>query len=418
MDTRFKLKQISLGALFLILGTGSAFAGFIQDDRFSLNLRNFYFDRHFSDPKSKDVGSWSQGITARYESGYTDSIVQVGVDASVKYAFRLNHHNEERPDTNFPYDFEQNKLAKDYSKYGLTLKLKYKNTDLKIGELSPKTPVVYIDDARQLPTSYAGILLESSDVKDLKITAGRITRINARNDDHYEKLSLYTAGPRYESNGLNLIGLDYSILPNLKTSYWFGQLEDIYQQNYFGLSYNKDFSDFKIKLDSSYFYNRADGKELYGKIDSQAVGLMGSLFHGGHFFNLGIQKNMGESIFPTLAGYPPQPFLQAWSNVAFIQPEEFIWHFTYVYDFKDVGINGLKTRMSYHHGDHIKRVGLSNNKETEKIIGLVYSVPTGKLKGLGFEWRYTETDVKYGAGHNPGNGFKENRLITTYTINF
>ena len=417
-DATLKLTQIVLALLATNAGLSNSYANFIEDDQFSLNFRNFYFDRQFSDPNAKDIGSWSQSVMARYESGYTDTPIQVGVDASLKYALRLDDHNQQRADTNLPYDLEKNELYRDYAKYGLTLKLKYKNTELKIGELNPKTPVVYIDDSRQLPTSYAGVLLESTEIPKLKITAGRITHINARNDDRYEKLSLYRAGPRYESNGLNLIGFDYSVLPNLKTSYWFGQLEDIYQQNYLGISYSKDINDLKFKLDSSYFYNKEDGKKLYGAIDSQAVGIMGTVSTQGHMFNLGLQKNMGDTIFPTLAGYPPQPYLQAWSNMPFIQPEELTWHSTYTYDFSHIGLNGLKSRLSYHHGDHIKRKGLRDNTETEKLIGLIYSVPEGKLKGLGFEWRYTQTEVKYGVEHQQGNDFKENRFITTYTFKF
>lgn len=418
MDTKLQLSQTCIGVSLILLGMSSAYADFFQDDKLSINLRNFYFDRKFSDPNVEDIGSWSQGVMAQYESGYTDTPIQVGVDASLKYALRLSDHNQERPDSNLPYDVERQRLERDYAKYGLTLKLKYRNTEVKIGELNPKTPVVYIDDARQLPTSYAGIMLESSEIKDLKVSAGRITRINARNDDRYDKLSLYTAGPRFESDGLNFIGFDYAVMPNMKTSYWFGQLEDIYQQNYLGVSYNKDFKDFNVKIDGSYFYNKEDGKKLYGEIDSQAVGVMGTIKTENHLLSVGVQKNMGDSIFPTLAGYPPQPYLQAWSNLPFIQPEERTWHFNYIYDFKDLGVNGLKSRVSYHYGDQIKRKGFSDNRETEKILGLIYKVPEGKLKGLGFEWRYTETDVKYGAGNLPGNDFKENRFITTYTFNF
>lgn len=415
-----KPNQIYLAVIATLSGLSisNSYANFIKDDPFTVNLRNFYFDRQFSDPNSKDIGSWSQSVMARYESGYTDTPIQVGVDASLKYALRLSDHNDERADTNLPYDQTKHEQYRDYAKYGLTLKLKYKNTELKVGELNPKTPVVYIDDSRQLPTSYAGVLLESSEIEKLKITAGRITRINARNSDQYEKLSLFRAGPVHKSDGLNLIGFDYSVLPNLKTSYWFGQLEDIYQQNYVGISYSQNLNDINFKLDTSYFYNKEDGAKLYGDIDSQAIGIMGTVSTQGHMLNVGIQKNKGDSIFPTLDGYPPQPYLVAWSNLPFINPEELTKFFNYTYDFSNIGLNGLKSRLSYHYGDHIQRKDLSDNRETETILGLIYVVPEGKLKGLGLEWRYTKTEVKYGTGYTPGNDFKENRFITTYTFKF
>ncbi|MDR2061230.1 MAG: OprD family porin, partial [Acinetobacter sp.] len=54
----------------------------------------------------------------------------------------------------------------------------------------------------------------------------------------------------------------------------------------------------------------------------------------------------------------------------------------------------------------------------EKNVILNYSIPEGKLKGLGFEWRHIRADIKYGAGNNPGTDFVENRIMTTYTHKF
>ena len=57
-------------------------------------------------------------------------------------------------------------------------------------------------------------------------------------------------------------------------------------------------------------------------------------------------------------------------------------------------------------------------KDEETIVGLIYAVPEGKFKGLSLEWRYTQTDTRYGIENNSGNSFKENRVITTYEFKF
>ena len=414
--------QFKICTLFFgIAISQSSFAGFLEDSQSSIYLRNFYIEKDFEQPNVPTIGSWSQGVSYLFSSGYTDTPLKVGLDGSLRYALRLNDTNENYPDTNFPYDAQSGQLESDYAKYGLTLKLKLHNTELRIGELNPKTPVVYIDESRQLPTSYEGVMLESKDIaKDLKFTLGRITRINARNDDDYEKLSLYTSGPRYESDGLNVLGLDYAINDYFQTSYWFGQLEDIYQQNYFSIGYkNKLWDKVNFKTDVSYFYNKEDGDAYYGVIDSQAYGFTSTLANKNQSLSLGIQKNKGDSIFPTLAGYPPQVYLPAWSNLPFIMPNEFTWFVNYAYDFSEVGVKGLKARAVYHHGSDIKRKDLADNSESEKIFALSYTLLEGKFKGLSFEWRYTDTDTKYASTSNaPGYGFKENRLITAYTFNF
>lgn len=46
---------------------------------------------------------------------------------------------------------------------------------------------------------------------------------------------------------------------------------------------------------------------------------------GGHGFGVGYQRMLGDSTFPTLNGFAPQPYLVNWSAVAFIKPNESSW---------------------------------------------------------------------------------------------
>ena len=412
-------KQVSLSTLVGFCCINNAHADFIQDSQASINLRNFYMERTFSDVPNKDIGSWSQAVSGRFESGYTDTPLQVGLDASVQYALRLSDHNAERPDTILPYDSAKGEQERDYLKAGATLKLKYKDSELKIGELYPRLPVAYIDDSRQLVTTYAGALFETKAIKDLKLSVGRITRINSREDDEFRKLSLFVGGgPRYESDGLNFVGLDYNFTPQVFGSYWFGQLEDIYQQHYANAAYSTKMGETKVKLDARYFNNKEDGDAFYGKIDSQSYGFQTVIQNGGNTLVAGIQQNKGDSIFPTFAGYAPQPFLQTWSTLAFVKPEEFTWHLLYSHDFKEQGVPGLKMTLRYLNGSNIYRPGLKDNKESEANFVLGYQVPEGRFKNLGFEWRHIRAESKYGAGYTPGADFVENRLITTYNYKF
>ncbi|MDH4555112.1 OprD family porin, partial [Pseudomonas sp. BN417] len=75
-------------SLLLLTGTAigaatPAQAEFIKDSKASLELRNFYFNRDFRQdnaPQSK-AEEWAQGFLLRYESGFTEGTVGVGVDA-------------------------------------------------------------------------------------------------------------------------------------------------------------------------------------------------------------------------------------------------------------------------------------------------------------------------------------------------
>ena len=50
---------------------------------------------------------------------------------------------------------------------------------------------------------------------------------------------------------------------------------------------------------------------------------------GGHGFGVGYQRMLGDSTFPTLNGFAPQPYLVNWSAVAFIKPNESSWQARY-----------------------------------------------------------------------------------------
>src|SRR5574344_507651 len=75
-------QTVSLSALGLALAL-PAQAAFIEDSKASLELRNFYFNRDFRDnPANLDAKAeqWAQGFMFRYESGFAEGTVGVGVD--------------------------------------------------------------------------------------------------------------------------------------------------------------------------------------------------------------------------------------------------------------------------------------------------------------------------------------------------
>ena len=351
----------SMGAVGLMgmFASLSAQADFIDDRQVSLGLRNFYIDRDFKQhdaPKSR-IGSWTQGFDFRAISGYTEGTVQFGLDVSAQYAYRLDGGGGRGPDTIIPYDDSKGEQVRDYGRAALTAKMRYSKTELKIGEHRPMLPVAFYDDSRQLITTYHGFLLESREVDKLTLTAGRFTEISSRESSNREKMYLFN-GPDVQrrSDGLNFAGATYAFTPALSASYFYGQLEDIYQQQYLGGTYNADLGNgFGLKTDLRYFDNREDGKALYGDIDNRSYGVMTTLRKGAHAIGVGYQRMLGDSTFPTLNGYAPQPYLVNWSTVAFVKPNESSWQLRYDLDFAGYGVPGLKLMTRYLRGTGIDR---------------------------------------------------------------
>ncbi|MBS7661041.1 OprD family porin [Pseudomonas lalucatii] len=406
---------IQAASLFVLLAPLAAHADLIGDSQLNLGLRNFYLDRDFrgdAAPISR-AGSWSQGFDLRFTSGYTEGPLQFGLDASAQYAYRLDGGGGRGPDTVLPYDRSEGEQVRDYGRAALTAKVRHSKTELTVGEHRPMLPVAFFDDSRQLASTFHGIQITSKEIDSLSLTAGRFNEIATRESADHEKPYLFTRpfGPRHPSDGLNFAGGTYTFSPKLSATYFYGQLEDIYQQHYLGLTHNASLANgYSLKTDLRYYDNSTDGDALYGEIDNHTYGLLSSLKKGAHTFSLGYQRMLGDSGFPTLNGFTPQPHLVNWSALAFIRPNESSWQLRYDYDFAAQGLPGLRLMTRYLRGSGIKRAGnLSDSSESERDLYLSYVVQSGPLKGLGFGWLNIDAKVQH------GSDFNENRLITTYT---
>ncbi|WP_180082949.1 OprD family outer membrane porin [Acinetobacter sp. YH12102] len=412
---------IAMFAAIATLGTTAANADFIDDSNVQLKFKNFYLDRQYQDDaSSRNWGSWSQGVTLDAKSGYHDigGGIKVGADVLVQHAVKLKGRDK-NPDWVLPHDGKQSKDH--FGKVGATLKAKVSETELKVGELRPVSPVLVFDPSRQLLTTYSGAWLESKELKDTKLTLAYIDGINNRYDNQFRDLTKFNP-PQFdngaEADGMWIAGIDHQLTKELGASYWYADVQDIYQQHYLGVSYKIGLGE-KTKLDSHvrYFNNSESGDKLYGEIDNQALSVAAKINHGAHTVGVGYQQMFGDSAFPTLGGWVPQPYLANWGVATFTAPEEKSWHVSYGYDFSEVGLKGLNATAIYFKGYDQQGTGAyqGQNFNTDEVNAIVnYTVPEGKLKGLGVQGMYI--DVNFANPAKPD--LQEYRVATTYTYKF
>ena len=412
---------IAMLAATASLGTTAANADFIDDSNVQLKFKNFYLDRQYQDDfSSRNWGSWSQGVTLDAKSGYHDigGGVQVGADVLVQHAVKLKGRDQ-NPDWVLPHDGKESKDH--FGKVGATLKAKVSETELKVGELLPVSPVLVFDPSRQLITTYSGAWLESKEIKDTKLTLAYIDKINNRYDNQFRDLTLFAPakGKNYYDNGeasdgMWIAGVDHQFTPEIGGSYWYADVQDIYQQHYLGVNYKTALGE-KTKLDSHvrYFDNSDSGDKLYGDIDNQALSVGAKVNHGAHTVGLGYQQMFGDTAFPTLGGWVPQPYLVNWGVATFTAPEEKSWNVSYGYDFSEMGAKGLNATAVYFKG-YDAQSGDQNFNNDELNLIANYTVPEGKLKGLGIQAMYI--DVNFANPTKPD--LQEYRVATTYTHKF
>ncbi|GLX15767.1 porin [Pseudomonas straminea] len=405
------LKKV--GLMGAVLAPITAQADLVDDSHLKVDMRNFYLNRDFtnSDAPASKVGSWSQGFDLQFASGYTDTPIQFGVDVNAQYAIRLGSHGD---DGTLPMDSSSGRTARDYSRAGATLKMKYSKTELKVGDMRPELPVAWHDPSRQLDTIYQGAVLESKEISGLTLTGGRFWSAVTRESSNHEKFYKFGSTDNLDSDrGMDFGGATWDITKNFQASYFHAVVHDIYRQHYVGFAHTADLGGgFGLRTDARYFDNKENGDALNGEIDNRAFSGGFTLTKGGHKASIVYQRMFGDSMFPTLNGYIPQFYLLNWANQPFMRPQERSWGIGYGYNFAELGLPGLTFSSRFIKGSDIDLGRGVKGAENERDLALKYVVQSGALKGVGIEWKNYLVQQ-----HDFGNDFNENRLYVTYTWN-
>lgn len=422
LETRTMIrKNRSLSHLPCLLTTvwgisSGAQADLISDSTASIEARNMYMNRDFRQsgaPQSK-AEEWAQGFTARFVSGFTDGTVGVGLDAIGETAIKLDSSRDRHGTGLLPYD-SHGEPEDTYSELGLTAKLRASNTVLRVGTLQPQLPVAAYNDTRLLSSTYAGGLLTSQEIEGLTLNAGRLEKINRRDSSHNEEMN-YTG---VDSAHLDLLGGTYAVTPNLSLSYYYAQMEDIYQQNYAGLVHNASLGEgISLKTDLRYFdtveagdhryrsANRVDG----GRIDNRFFNGMLTLGVGAHKFGVGYQNLSGDGDF-AYPGLDPYSVNLVTINV-FTKAGTDAWQARYDYDFAALGMPGLTFMTRYVYGKNVQTATVRDGSEWERDTDLAYAFQDGYLKGFNVRLR----NATFRSGDGLRTDIDENRIILGYTL--
>ncbi|MDE1910254.1 MAG: OprD family porin [Pseudomonas sp.] len=408
-------QRIWLSLLGVPLAATAAEGGFFEDSTATLQARNYYFSRDFSDivgaNKQSKAEEWGQGFILTYKSGYTPGPVGFGLDALGTLGLKLDS-SPDRTNTGLLPVKGDGSAPNDYSRLGLTFKARFSRTELKVGELQPNLPVLAFSDIRLLPPSYQGVSVSSGEIAGIALQAGHLTTTSLRNEAGDEKMiAMLGHVPQRgaESDGFNYVGGDYAFNTNrTSVSYWHGQLKDIYRQDFVGLKHSQPMGEWTLGANLGYYDAREDGDKLLGKIDNQAFFSLLSAKHGGHIFYVGYQAMYGDSAFPRVFANIT-PLGNEVPTYEFAYTDERSWQVRYDYDFVALGIPGLTTTVRYITGNNVTTGAGYEGKDRERDLDIGYVVQSGTLSGLGIRVRNVMARSNY------RSDIDENRLILSYT---
>lgn len=295
---------LSLAALVALAGFGPAAwaaeeqkEGFIEGSRLSVLNRNYYFNRDHRDGPAptynsgKDSGNgyseaWAHAVITRFESGFTQGTVGVGVDAFAMLGLKLDTgggRNGGRSSFDvLPVD-RDGQARDEYSKLGGAAKVRLFDTVLRVGDVFPVNPVVAAGDSRLLPESFRGVTLENTSVQGLTLQGGRLHAMSQPVSSNLRDNFVTFYGGPVDSPWIAYGGGDYAINENVSVSLFGSRLKDVWNQYYAGTSVTWPLSDELALIGGFNFYNaRDEGRQRLGQFDNDIWSARLGVRYGAH----------------------------------------------------------------------------------------------------------------------------------------
>ncbi|MCF7202388.1 OprD family porin [Pseudomonas oligotrophica] len=400
---------LALAVSLAAVSTGSQAAGFVEDSKASLNLRNFYIGREFRDDSvdRTKAEEWTQSFILNLQSGYTPGPVGFGVDALGMLAVKLDGGRGTYGTALLP-THDDNRPADDFGRLALAAKLKVSATELKVGEMMPVLPILRSDDGRSLPQTFRGGMLTSKEIDKLTLLAGQFRQNSTRDDASMEDMFYGGAG----SDRFNFVGGEYALSPRTTLGLWHAELKDVYQQQYAQLLHVQPLGErLTLSANLGYFHGGEDGAERAGKLDNDTYSGLFGLKFGGNTFYVGLQKVDGDT-WMRVNGTSGGTLANDSFNNSYDYAGERSWQLRHDFDFASVGIPGLTLMNRYISGDNIQVGGIEDGEEWGRESELAYTVQSGPLKSLNIKWRNSSLRQDWAT-----RDLDENRIILNYPLN-
>ncbi len=413
--------------------------GFIEDQSLSGSTRNWYareratkgplFRYYKSDGTRRDTHSrdnWVQGTILDYSSGFTQGTVGFATQVAGYHALALERGRATvAGPNNRTLTHGDGDVIGQWSKLGLAnLQARISNTTLVAGRQSINTPVFAYIGNRALPSSFDGVALHSAEFDNLSFDLGTFERVSTRTEQGKSKFTTEYSAIAAEADRVSLAGLNYQPLRSLTTSLYFGHVEDIWNQYYFGASHDLgDKGSLALTTGLNYYGTRDTGSAKLGPIDNDTFSLSFTLAHQAHSLTLAYQQVSGDEYFDyvhdTNAIFLANSLFSDYNG-----PNEKSLQVGYALDMAGFGVPGLRLNVYTARGwgidgTHYKGNGydvrnLDGEHHREWSLGASYVVQSGPLEATSIRAYYT---AHRASREQIDGNLDEFRIVTTVPFN-
>lgn len=385
-------------------------AGLIDDASATLNLRNFYINRNFSNPASPQgkAEEWTQSFILDARSGFTQGAVGFGLDALGLYSIKLDGGKGSGGTQLLPID-RDGRPADDFGRLALAGKMKISKTELKVGEWMPVLPILRSDDGRSLPQTFEGGQITSREIDGLTLYGGQFRQNSPRNDASQQDMFMLSK-TAFVSDRFNFVGGEYSFNDKrTMVGVWNAELKDIYQQQYLQVVHSQPLGAWTLGANLGYFQGRENGSARAGELENRTMSALLSARYGGNTFYVGLQKLTGDDPWMRVNGTAGISLANDSFNNTYDNAREQSWQLRHDYNFVALGIPGLVLMNRYVSGDNVHIGTVTEGKEWGRETELAYTVQSGSLKNLNVRLRNASIRRDYSS-----NEFDDNRVIVNY----
>src|SRR5574344_527606 len=235
-----KYKKLTLALLINAALISTAFAseqseskGFVEDANGSVLFRTGYLARDYKDvAPDTDTSSFAQTAIIKLDSGFTKGVVGFGAgiigDASFKLGENAHTGNGMIPTHNDGSAYDH------WARGGAYIKARISNTTATYGTQVLDLPVLASNTARLVPEYFTGVLVQSNEIDNLNLVAGKFTE------------NQYSSQINSDGNELDravVWGAKYTFNDDLKASYYGVDVKDKLDRHYANVNYNYGLKD-------------------------------------------------------------------------------------------------------------------------------------------------------------------------------
>ncbi|VVN69380.1 OprD family porin [Pseudomonas fluorescens] len=387
---------------------------------------NFHYQKHGETRDTPRRINWVQGTILNYSSGFTQGPVGFSTEVAAYNALVLDRSRKDIANgSNRTLAHSDGDAVDQWSKLGLAnVKARVSNTTLTAGRQNFSSPIVDVIGNRPLPSSFEGVTLHSEEFDNLSFDLGTFDRVSPRTEQSLSKFRSEYSATGVETDHVHTAGLNYQPLKSLKTSLYAANVEDFWNQYYFGAVHELgDSSVLSLTTGLNYYKTVDEGKKKMGEIDNDTFSLSFGLTHQAHSLTFAYQQVNGDEYFDYL--HETNGIYLANSLLSdFNGPNEKSFQIAYGINMAEYGVPGLKFNIYQARGwgidgTHYKGTAYNVNAQDgehhyEYGIGTSYAVQSGPLKATAIRATYTT----HRASENQGDGsINEFRLVTTIPFN-